>query len=296
MRNPRMRVAAVLAVVVAFAAAACTGSDDARGGGDTGGDRPDRTTTTVSPGAVEMYEQAGLDPREAACVAASGVEGEFTVTAGATVADPIVLESGDRRIEVPTALRTGVELERLLLGALAASCAPPSSLDRLASIDGTASDELALADDLPPYLEGRRSAGATPDELACLEAGFRAAPARLSSLAASPAAIELLCVSADRREEWRRTSLDLALSGAGATPEERACLTLSALDQAALAELVIDDIATAPDAGPTEGGGAPAPDAPVCADAARLGELAVELLADGVDPSVVFEPPAASDG
>lgn len=299
MRNSTMRVAAAVAVAVALAAVGCS-SDDGTGGGSGGAgarsERPERTTTTVSPGAVEVYTQAGLDPRETACVAASGVEGELTVTPGETLQDPIVLEAGTTRIEVPPELRTGAELERLLLGALAASCAPPSSLDRLASIDGTASDELVVSDELPPYLERRRGAGATPEELACLDAGFRAAPARLSSLAASPEMVELQCVGVDRRAQWHRTALDLALAGAGATPEERACLSLSVLDQVALSEILSRDVAATNDAEVTEGGGAPSPDDPVCADGARLGALAVELLADGVDPSVVFDPSVVPGG
>lgn len=288
MRGAAIRAAAALTVVgLALAAGACSDDDRGDGEGDAGGNRPPRTSTTLAAATVEVFEQAGLDPRESACVGASGVDGEFTVTPGATVADPIVIETGDVRLEIPPELRTGVELERLLLGTLAASCAPASTLDRLASIDGTATDEAVIADELPPYLDARRAAGATPEELACLDAGFRAAPARLSSLAASPAAVELTCVSADRREEWRRAAVDQALAAAGASPEERACLAVSPVDQAALAAVLDGDPTATAGEVPTDGGGAPAPGGPVCGTAERLGALAVEMLADGVDPSVL---------
>lgn len=273
--------AAVATVIVALSAAT---------GGCAGGDAASSNATaqlsrTLAPGASEIYEQVGLDPREARCVATSGVDGDLTVTPGATYGDPIGVEADGVRVEIPPTLRTNAEVERLLQSAFAADCAPASTLDRLASVEGAAADRVAITDHLPSRLDARRAGGATDPEIACLDAGFRAAPARLSSVAAAPAIVELACVGPERRDEWWRAALDAAFAAAGAGPAERACLVASERDRLALAA-VLDDGAL--DAGGPEAGGAEVPETAECVDPERLGELAVEMAAAEVSVEVLL--------
>ncbi|MEI2651032.1 MAG: hypothetical protein V9G12_02450 [Microthrixaceae bacterium] len=143
---------------------------------------PLTTTTTIEGTPVsdaEIYAQVGLTVEQGACIAASGAEGDFESTPGPALTDAMVLaaETG-AMVAIPATLRTSTELELTILTALAGDCAPADRLAALAAVDGQALDDAALADDLPVRLFHRTRDGATPAELACIEAKFREAPAR----------------------------------------------------------------------------------------------------------------------
>ncbi|MFN8052906.1 MAG: hypothetical protein U0Q22_15780 [Acidimicrobiales bacterium] len=239
------------------------------------------TTTTVAGTPVsdqEIYAQAGLTPTQAACVEASGVNGDFTTTPGPSALDATVLESDAGRVAVPASVRTGTELELTMLEALASTCAPADVLGRLAAIDGAAEDAAAIGDDLPVRLFQRKAVGATAAELACIDAGFRASPARLSSLVAAPQLVEAGCASAARRTEWRRRSIDAGLGTAKATAAERACLSTNDADLASLG-VVVDAVA----AGDVSQAGPQDKYSPTCVSGRRLFELAVDIVATSAD-------------
>lgn len=281
------RAAVVGGLLVAIAATACSSDDE------PAADAPERSTrssltsivpvvtsTTVAGTPVaesEIWAEAGLTSAQGDCIAESGVDGEFSTTLGGSPLDPMVLESDEASIEVPASVKTGADLERLMLAELAADCAPANLLDRLAVIDGAALDTAALEDDLPVRLLYRRAAGATEAELTCIEAGFRAAPARLSSLAALPEMIEAPCAPGDRLLVWRRTTIDAALTTAGATEAERSCLVTDPDDLAVLGEAIAavesGDMSTfaEPETPPT------------CVSLVRITTLAVDAMANGAD-------------
>jgi len=238
------------------------------------------TTTAVGDEVsdTDAYLDAGLDPNQAACVARSGVDDEFTATPGATPADPLVLESDDHRVEIPLSAVTGTDVERIMLAALAADCAPAAMLERLAVTDGAAGDAAVLDDDLPRYLEQRRSVGANEDEIACLERGFRRAPARLSSLAALPEMIELICVPPERLAQFQLTAIDRSLQAVGVSNDERLCLLSTPEDLVELRQ-VADALA----AGDLEGAGTATDIDAGCVSGQRLFELAVGAATSGVD-------------
>lgn len=280
-------VAAVLALV---ALGGCSSDDDGAGssattaspfGTVTPSTGPITTTTAVEGTPVadaEIYAQAGLTTEQGECIAASGVDDDFTATPGVGLTDPIVLTADNgKMVAVPAEIRTSTELETLLLTTLAAECAPADALTRLARIDGEAADAAALSDDLPVRMFQRRTEGATDAEVSCIEAKFREAPARLSSLAASPGLVEAQCAPAERLTDWRSTAIDSGLRTAGATDAERACLVPSEQDLALLG-VAVDAV----------GSGEVTPDVlgtatPGCVAADRIVQLAVEIVAKGVD-------------
>lgn len=242
---------------------------------------PITTTTTIAGTPVsdaEIYAQVGLDAKQAKCVEDSGIDGQFEATPGPGLLDALVL-TGDHgaMVAVPAALRTGTELEQLMLDTLAKDCAPPDLLAKLAAIDGAALDEEAITDDLPVRLVERKADGATGAEVSCLDAKFREAPARLSSLAAIPALVEVQCASAERRAAWRSAALDRGLATATASPAERSCLVANAADQVLLSEAV-DAV------GSGDTSSSPIADAtPTCVSADRLWQLALDVVAKGAD-------------
>lgn len=268
--------------------AACSSGDDSSSPDTTFGATtvassivPLTTTTTIAGTPVsdaELYAEIGLTPEQGACIDESGVNGDFETSLGPGPLDALTLIGDDgTMIAVPASLRTGTELEQTMLDALAKDCAPAELLAELARVDGTALDDATIADDLPVRLYQRRADGATEAELACLDAGFRAAPARLTSLAANPVLVEAPCASPERRATWRRNAFDRALSTAGAPDEERVCLMDTPADQALLGAAVdavgSGDTSTNPLAG-TE---------PACAGVERMYQLAVDILASGAD-------------
>lgn len=284
MRSSSLRrpAALVAATVLVLGAAACS-DDTTSGSGRTSTTvavsapttGPLRTSTTVEGEPVEsseIYQQAGLTPDQAACVEASGIADEFVATPGADEDSPTVLESDRGRVEVPATVRTGAELERVMLAGFAADCAPFPVLDRLAMIDGAANDAVAISELLPLRLEQRRVAGATAKELDCLGTEFREAPALLASLIADPARVEAECASASRRAAWRKASLDAGLSLTSATEEERDCLT-DLDDLVDLAELV-DAVEAGGEVVDPEGGSSLA-----CVDAGRRRQIALDIVA-----------------
>jgi hypothetical protein len=164
-----------------------------------------------------------------------------------------------------------------MLDALAGECAPHDVLAKLAALDGAALDEAALADDLPARLFLRTTEGATPAELSCIDAKFREAPVRLSSLAADPRLVESQCASAERLAAWRTNALDAGLRTGGASDQERSCIVASVTDQALLAaavDLVGQGESPAPGDGST---------APTCLTVDRLQQLALDVVAKGAD-------------
>ena len=296
MRGPALAALLVAAVVLA----GCSSDEESSPPADTSSGLttvppsivPLTTTTTIEGTPVsdaEIYAQVGLTVEQGACIAASGAEGEFESTPGPALTDAMVLaaETG-AMVAIPATLRTSTELELTILTALAGDCAPADRLAALAAVDGQALDDAALADDLPVRLFHRTRDGATPAELACIEAKFREAPARLSSLAANPRLVESQCAPAERLASWRTTALDRGLGAAEATSTERACLASpsAAADQALLAAAVdavgSGDTSSDPLAGAT----------PSCSNGARLYELALNIVALGDDFGV--EPLRAS--
>jgi hypothetical protein len=285
----------LLALAALAAAPGCSGGDDAAttttAASATAGlttvapsTGPIVTTTTIGGTPVsdaEIYAQAGLDPTQSACVEQSGVDGEFAATPGPTPLDALVLTADDgRMVAIPPTVRTGTELQQLMLDTFAANCAPHDLLAALAALDGAAMDSSALADDLPARLLRRRTEGATPAELTCIEAGFRAAPVRLASLGADPRAIESGCARGERRATWRRTALENGLRTAGATDAERTCLASTTGDRALLAAAV-DAVAQGES---PAGSAAGEPDVtPACVSMDRLQQLALDIVARGAD-------------
>jgi hypothetical protein len=240
---------------------------------------PLTTTTTIAGtpiGDAEIYAQAGLTREQGACIDASGFNGDFTATPGVGLLDPLVLTTGDKMVAVPADVRTSAELEELMLAALAEDCAPADARSRLAAIDGAAIDDAALADDLPIRLEQRKAEGATPAELACIEARFREAPTRLSSLAANPKLVESQCAPAERLAAWRHAALDAGLRAAGATDAERACLVDNPGDLVLL-EAAVDAV------GSGDASGMQGASPPTCVPGDRLLELSVDITAKGAD-------------
>jgi len=253
---------------------------------------PLTTTTEVEGDPVsdqEVYTQVGLSPEQSACIEAAGVNGDFQVDTGATPTDAIVLTAEDSTmVAVPSTLRTGTELEQLILSTLAADCAPADLLSKLAALDGEAGDAAALTDDLPARLAARRADGATETELSCLDAAFRAAPARLSSLAASPGLIESMCAPAERRDAWRRAALDRGLATAGATVDERACVVADVHEQLLLAA-AIDAVGSGDvSANPFRD------EVPACGTTDRLNEIALGVVSAGADFGAEDVAPAAT--
>ena len=239
---------------------------------------PLRTSTTV-PGDpmsdADVYALAGLTPQQQQCLAQTGVDGEVEITPGATDVDPLVLTFESGMVAVPPTLRTGTELEQLILDTLAKDCAPPEALSKLAAIDGAAIDEAAIADDLPMRIEQRRADGATADERSCLDREFRAAPARLTSLAANPGSVEARCADAERRSEWRAAALLRGFFDAGVPEAEATCLATKPGDTlllSAAVEVVSDG--NAPDSSSV---------LPECMSADRMVEVAVDLVAAEAD-------------
>jgi hypothetical protein len=231
----------------------------------------------------EAYAAAGLTPEQSRCVGASGVDDSFTATAlGDGDAPDVVLEAdGHSAIVVPSSVTSGVDLELRMLTSLAARCAPTETLTRLAQLEGAADDAAALDDDLPERLLQRKAVGATPNELDCIEKGFREAPALLSSLVANPRRVESACTTPARLLAWWRTSITRGLTTAGATPDEIDCLLDSPDALAALGDTVqaLSDgtAAIRPDGGVTGAGGR------VCLTTDRLGQVAIGVVAKQAD-------------
>lgn len=244
---------------------------------------PLTTTTTIEGTPVsdaEIYAQVGLTVEQGACIAASGAEGEFESTPGPALTDAMVLTADTGvMVAVPATLRTSVELEQLILTTLADQCAPADLLAELAAVDGQALDDAAITDDLPVRLFHRTRDGATPTELACIEAKFREAPARLSSLAANPRLVEAQCAPAERLAAWRTAALDRGLGAAKATDVERTCLAdAGSTEEQALLAAAVDAVGSGDTSGDPLTG-----TALICASADRLYQLALNIVALGDD-------------
>lgn len=290
--------AAVAALLVALAA--CSGGDEQAAPGTTtspGADDLDRlgvTTTTfpTSPAArtVEDYVAAGAAPDAARCLVAARLERDLDVELPAEPGGSIVVRllaedpqatpedlapDAEPLLAFDADVATGAEVQRALLDALGAECLHAAGRQALAERLGAEDDAAALAEALPVELERRRGTGASDDELACLEAGYRAAPARLASLAADRRVVEADCITAPRREMMRRAGIARGLTEAGATDEERDCLVVDDADLAVLADTMAAALGGI--------GEVPTDDAVRCTTGQRLGEIAVGALAREVD-------------
>lgn len=239
---------------------------------------PLRTSTTVAGDPLsdaEVYALAGLTPDQQQCVTQAGIDGDVEITSGATDPDPLVLTFDSGMVAVPPTLRTGTELEQLILETLAKDCAPTEVLSKLAAMDGAAIDEAAIADDLPVRLDQRRADGATDAERSCLDREFRAAPARLASLAANPGSVEARCVDVERRSEWRAAALLRGFLDAGVPEAEATCLATKPGDTLLLSAAVdVVSDGNAPDSSSV---------LPECMSADRMVEVAVDLVAAEAD-------------
>jgi len=231
--------------LVVVVVAGCTGTDPDNVSSPTAA-RPDPsdltalTTTTLAGGRTDTDLQGlGLTPDQSSCLLRSDIDRAVDVTLAPEVDGPIqVVVSDDVTVTLPAGLRTGEQVWGEVLAVFADSCLSGDELTQVARALGSSDDELAVADDLPSMIDARRGAGFEPGELDCVDQALRAAPARISSLAADHRVGDERCVAPERLGVLRRGSLRNRLLLLGATEDEAGCLVatpaaIAALDEAA---------------------------------------------------------------
>lgn len=229
---------------------------------------------------VAFYLENGFTAAEAACLDATPLNAD--VIAEPTFGDDVPIAVHFEGANAPVIIRGGslpvVEVERQILEALARDCAPAEKLDALAAVEAAAQESEIFDHLLPQHLAARRADGATPEELDCLKFGFRAAPARLGTVAAYPLAVEQGCADDARRAEWRRAALLRGFDAAGVDGDRSSCLVgdPAGLD---LLEVLVAAIAAGEDPSVTS---AAMPE-PSCAPASELVALAETLVERDVD-------------
>lgn len=240
------------------------------------------TTTTVAGGRTDAeYQALSLTPAQSSCLTRSDVDRALDVTLPEQPGDPIeVFVADDLSVTLPAGLRTGSEVWRPLLLALAGTCLSPTEVDPVAAALGADDDRRAIERDLPTLLEDRSAAGFDPAELACVESVLRDAPARISSLAADPRVADAQCVGGPRLEVLLLGVTRSRLQAIDAQPGEIDCLLATPADLQRL-----DDAAALFRDG--DGGGV-AELSSTCLDTARLGSLAVALAAQDLTLSGGF--------
>ena len=285
-RRARRCVVAALVITGLGVASACSGGDS------TGSIAPATTDTTTASSSsqsggesstgeaqdlvttAEFYAALGFDDAEIACIDASPLDAD--VIAEPTFGDdtPIAVhfDGANAPVIANPAVASVYDIERQILEALIVDCAPADKLDALATANAEATMS-AFDDELARHLNARTSDGATPEEVRCLDEGFRAAPARLVGVAASPQAVEAACVAEERRAEWRNAALRRGLADAGADEAQIGCLIAAQGDLDRL-ELDVDAVffETPEDLDGTDG---------ECATAAEFERWAERIAADG---------------
>lgn len=283
--------ASVALVVVALAAAGCSSDESGSATDDTTPFRPP-TSIDLSPttgdddtkadevDVAEWYKLVGFSDAEVECLLASPLQADVITQLPEQADQPVLIhfEGAERPVVVDPSVTSSVDVERAILTEVGADCAPADKLEALAQADGAAIDESILEVEVPERIEQRRADGATDEELACLDAAFRAAPAKLGSLAANPSAVEVTCVDWVRLGQWRAAALQRGFDGSTATVDERTCL-IDTPDDLELLGSVLDVVQLNETLSPE------AIDelAPTCVSGTRLNELAFELAVSGVD-------------
>lgn len=288
-RRRRRRVLGAWAVAGLFVVSACSGGDDGDGGdgavtsatastdssGETSTSGEPSTSSDQEPIASgEFYAALGFDDTEIACIEASPLDADIITepTFGDDTPIAIHIDGANAPVIANPGVASVYDIERQILEALIVDCAPAAKLDALAAANAEAT-MAEFDDELARHLNARTSDGATPEEVGCLDQRFRAAPARLVGVAASPQAVEAACASDERRADWRSAALRRGLAAAGADQRQVECL-LGSQDDLDRLEVDVDALlfGMPGDLAGTDG---------ACASAAEFERWAERIAADG---------------